>query len=49
VTTYLAPGGEAELGPVYFTPSSQKHVRSWLFVRSNLTLLDEVLIHGEGG
>ena len=49
MTTYLAPGGEAELGPVYFTPSSQKHVRSWLFVRSNLTLLDEVLIHGEGG
>ena len=24
-------------------------MRSWLFVRSNLTLLDEVLIHGEGG
>ena len=49
VTTYLDAGAEASLGPVYFKPVSQKHVRSWLFVRSNLTLLDEVLIHGEGG
>ena len=45
----LAAGEEAQLGPVYFKPSSQRHVRSWLFVRSNLTLLDEVLVHGEGG
>ena len=48
----LKPGEEAQLGPVHFTPPAGvegDHVRAWLYVRNNLTLLDEVILHGEGG
>lgn len=48
----LPPFARGRLGPVHFRPTAKSgpiQVRSWLFVRNNLTVLDDVLLLGEGG
>ena len=45
----LAANSDGKVGPVAFHPISLQHVRSHFYVRSNLTFLDEVIVHGIGG
>ena len=45
----IPPGGEARIGSIRFSPTRLGAVRSTVYLRSNLTWLDEVLIVGDGG
>ena len=44
----LAPGESARLGPVHFSPHASGPQRGLLFVRNNLTLIDEIIVTGIG-
>ena len=45
----LNPGETLSLGPVVYHPSREGSCSSYLFVRSNLTTIEQVLMHGIGG
>ena len=45
----IPPHGQAEFGPVFFTPLLRKQLSATLYIRNNLTLMQTVVIKGEGG
>eukprot|EP01088_Endostelium_zonatum_P018590 TRINITY_DN601_c0_g1_i2.p1 TRINITY_DN601_c0_g1~~TRINITY_DN601_c0_g1_i2.p1 ORF type:complete len:1977 (-),score=611.23 TRINITY_DN601_c0_g1_i2:44-5974(-) len=45
----VQPRGETVLGPVYFSPNELEKLNFSLLVKNNLTLIDTVLMMGEGG
>ena len=45
----IPPHGQAEFGPIFFTPLLRKQLSATLYIRNNLTLMQTVVIKGEGG
>eukprot|EP00656_Telonema_subtile_P051304 TRINITY_DN6866_c0_g1_i4.p1 TRINITY_DN6866_c0_g1~~TRINITY_DN6866_c0_g1_i4.p1 ORF type:complete len:1313 (+),score=349.16 TRINITY_DN6866_c0_g1_i4:205-4143(+) len=45
----IPPHSKSKLGPIFFKPSSLTSVNATLFVKNNLTILDPIIMHGEGG
>ncbi|XP_021714276.1 uncharacterized protein LOC110682278 [Chenopodium quinoa] len=46
---FLHPNGTASLGPIYFHPSDRCEWKSSAFIRSNLSGLEILSLHGSGG
>jgi hypothetical protein len=45
----IPPHGQADFGPIFFTPLLRKQLSATLYIRNNLTLMQTVVIKGEGG